>query len=1010
MIPNRLGVVFFLAVWLCGPAIPARGSRAGDGDNGSHRPTTSSVSLQRALELNEQAHLDHSEGRYARAERRYLEALGILEELDASDTDKAILHLNLGIHYRTLERFEKATEHLSKSIRLQESAVAFSVLAQVYRDTGGYAEARDCLARAIEATETAGKQGASDRAAFANRLATLHAREGDQAEAERTLLDSIGQHEDVLGDRDPLILSAYVLLAVVQTNMGNLVEAERTIDERFPLVQQSLGMEHPVSLAALVAEAAYLSARGDYSRAIEAQSRALVIQEKVEGADHTGHARMAIQLATLKAERVIQDVGVEHGVDELESARSLLDHALRFYDSSPRRDELAVSDALYAYALIELHQGEYDRAMERLGRVVEIRDAGLPPRHAKRLSAIALAGVVALHQGDCQAAVEYHRQGLAGLDGTGANARSSSEFHLGAAVSYLCLDDVTSAADHLQRSGDLWERWLVQALWTGTGAQKQAIMDMTAQSLDVAVSLHLTWAAGDQEIAALALENVLRHKSRLLDAQADVHRLTRRSLDPETAAILDDLRNLHAHRANLSTASRAATSGSGGIGKDLDADIDRLQQQLMAGSWRLREQTRPVTPAMVADALPGNAALVEYVRFLPVFGADEEVEQRDDSEPRYAAYVLRPSGSIAWADLGPASVIEDRVQRFRQDLALQRGVGDTGEELHRLLLEPLTTWVDDVEHWIVSPDGQLNLLSFDALPTTSGRYLAEEHTITYVTTGREVLGVERTGAVDGPVVVVADPDYDAVIGPLSEGGGAAAAKGQERWLPLPGTSQEAHAISSLFAEVDLLTGRDATESVVRALEGPPILHVATHGFFSPDSSQRRRSSTSWGATTRGLVVVPEGASPVRGSPENPLLRSGLVLAGANSPAPSGDDGYMSAYEVVDLDLVDTQLVVLSACETGRGDVRAGQGVFGLRRALELAGAESLVLSLWEVDDEATRVLMVAFYSNLARGVDLGQALREAKMSLRLSDDWSHPYYWAAFVPSGDWGPVEGIWQ
>lgn len=159
------------------------------------------------------------------------------------------------------------------------------------------------------------------------------------------------------------------------------------------------------------------------------------------------------------------------------------------------------------------------------------------------------------------------------------------------------------------------------------------------------------------------------------------------------------------------------------------------------------------------------------------------------------------------------------------------------------------------------------------------------------------------------------------------------------------------------------------------MTGPRVLHVATHGFFLPASS-----SASLG---------------------NPLLRSGLVLAGANRLASGADDGVLTALEASGLDLAGTHLVVLSACETGLGEVLRGDGVYGLRRALVIAGAEAEVMSLWQVDDEATRALMVAFYKRLKAGRGRADALREAQLEMMGAPGRAHPYYWGAFIEVGD---------
>ena len=179
----------------------------------------------------------------------------------------------------------------------------------------------------------------------------------------------------------------------------------------------------------------------------------------------------------------------------------------------------------------------------------------------------------------------------------------------------------------------------------------------------------------------------------------------------------------------------------------------------------------------------------------------------------------------------------------------------------------------------------------------------------------------------------------------------------------------------------MLAGAEATESELKRVNAPSILHIATHGFFLPS--------------------LPGASSG------NPLLRSGLALAGANRRNGGDDDGIFTALEASGLNLWGTRLVTLSACDSGIGEIRSGEGVYGLRRAFVLAGAESLVMSLWAVSDSVTREMMTAFYTGLRHGLGRGEALRQAQLAMLQRNGRSHPFYWASFIQSGEWGNLAG---
>jgi CHAT domain-containing protein len=206
----------------------------------------------------------------------------------------------------------------------------------------------------------------------------------------------------------------------------------------------------------------------------------------------------------------------------------------------------------------------------------------------------------------------------------------------------------------------------------------------------------------------------------------------------------------------------------------------------------------------------------------------------------------------------------------------------------------------------------------------------------------------------------------------------------------------------LFPQAQLFLGSNATKQVLLNLSPPGLLHIATHGFFLKDASPS--------PTSRGIGQVGDAYAPPPG-PADPLLRSGLVFPGGPpSPAlPASrpiEDSLVTALELAGLDLWGTQLVVLSACDTGRGDVQLGEGVYGLRRAFLVAGAETLVTSLWKVNDNTTAQLMEDYYRNLLSGQGRAAALRQAMQSLR--ETHPHPYFWAPFITIGRDAPLQGM--
>jgi CHAT domain-containing protein len=334
-------------------------------------------------------------------------------------------------------------------------------------------------------------------------------------------------------------------------------------------------------------------------------------------------------------------------------------------------------------------------------------------------------------------------------------------------------------------------------------------------------------------------------------------------------------------------------------------------------------------------------------------------------------------------------------------------------------MQPIRPLLGGTTQLLISPDGHLNLIPFEALVDKENRYVVERFSCTYLTSGRDLLRlqVERDTTTD-PVVIAnplfGEPELAAVSNrettrlprTASKQKGSAGIKRQSvttgpdisdvYFAPLEGTAREAQVIKSLFTQTGVLTGTQASEASLKQIRAPRILHIATHGFFLTDTPS---SSSVSGEKTRSINATVKI--------ENPLLRSGLALAGANLHKESDDDGILTALEASGLNLWGTKLVTLSACDTGIGEVKNGEGVYGLRRAFVLAGTETLVMSLWPVSDFVTRELMTGYYEGLKEGQGRGEALRNVQLSMLKRKDRQHPFYWASFIQSGEWANLDG---
>jgi len=337
---------------------------------------------------------------------------------------------------------------------------------------------------------------------------------------------------------------------------------------------------------------------------------------------------------------------------------------------------------------------------------------------------------------------------------------------------------------------------------------------------------------------------------------------------------------------------------------------------------------------------------------------------------------------------------QEQVPEMRADQA------DLGTELRRAVFDPLVSALGGCNWLFLAPDGNLARLPFEVLPLQAGRYLIDDYQISYLSVGRDALRFDRASThLPAAPLVFAAPDFDLA------GHALPAFTPGDPFSVLPGTCQEGAQVADLL-DAELVQGDLALETAIKACRSPRVLHIATHGLFLPDAAS---NSEVEGAQSPPVRDRQESRLTRLVQIQNPLLRSGLALVGANTwlqggtLPPEAEDGILTAEEVSGLDLSDTELVVLSACETGLGDIQVGEGVFGLRRAFVLAGARTLVMSLWKVPDRQTQELMVDFYQRILKGQPRADSLRAAQLAMK--EKYPAPLYWGAFICQGYPGPL-----
>ncbi len=492
-----------------------------------------------------------------------------------------------------------------------------------------------------------------------------------------------------------------------------------------------------------------------------------------------------------------------------------------------------------------------------------------------------------------------------------------------------------------------------------------------------AVSFHATRGADEpmaRDGAELAFLTILLRKGRIIEDSAMTTRARRETREPGLRALHEELIDA---RAELSADAILSLQGDSGARRRylaLADDTERLAAQLDDALLPRGTRVKETSLAALQAALPDDAAHIEYFRYMHV----DRLQQRS-VERRYVAYVLRRN-SFEWFDLGAEESVHKHIKALRKALSFRRAdVKTHAAAVYDLLLRPMESSLEGAASLSIAPDYELHQVPFAALYRRNDGYVIERRSVHYLNTARDLMKQGRTsdrGSDD--VTVLANP-------------------GSAR---LPGAEDEARLIEMLFANTLALHGAQATERAMRAVRRPAILHVATHGVLTTQWIQRAGGSK----TSIDINEIEEIAY-------QSMLRSTLVFAQSSAPEQDArrvEDGFMTAYELEDVDLLGTELVVLSACESGLGRALNLEGQLGLRRALVIAGSRSQLVSLWRVSDAATPLLMAKFYRGIAAGLSRRNALAESQRELLRDSGTSHPYYWASFTLYGDWGPLPAL--
>lgn len=794
---------------------------------------------------------------------------------------------------------------------------------------------------------------------------------------------------------------AMQLAAFVYSNLGRRLEAEETATKALEMCERVQGDQVSETGDALVCLSLIFCRHNKLADAEPLLKRALAIYEQSDGtADFSSFfTRAALGAMYWKAGRHAE-------------AEAAFRQTLRFFEETfgathPNTAQLLDQVANNAYFM-----GEYARAEQLAERALRIHMKALGPSHPTTGACLINLSVIHAARGKWLEAAELRERGQ----------RVMSRQFDGALASLLPSEQVAFLNAE-------YAIGFHSALSTGL---------LQAESPRI------------QKLSAGWLVNGKGAGFRALSQQA---LLSKCAAAPETAELA---KKLDAVRGGISDAAQKAMLGidSEACAKqllDLQAAEKRIVREIGGQFAAISQACLWIDIDSVRENIPPECVLVDCARF-EVFDFTAQSKGNEWKPARYAAWVIPPKGlgEIAILDLGLASDIDEKVEVYRaamqeargakddmanvNELAAEKRLLDAARPLAKSILQPVIDAIEsntaaaNTKELIFSPDGELWLVPWAALPLKDDRYAIEQFAIRTVTSAHELVPHQRERVEPAQSIVFADPAFDVVdeahdlkttaatagsAGHLTQAIATRSSKAIEKAHRLPGTAHEAKLVAPAIATVTgckptIYTGAQAREGIAKQVERPRVLLFSTHAFVYPDQQMSKQDVELAKLSHPRVRSIAAAATPEGDRIENPLVRCGLLLSGCNTPpeeiADGVEDGRLTGLEILGMDLYGTELVVLSACDTGLGKVQCGEGVAGLRQAFLLAGAESVVASLWQVTDAETADLMSGFFSNLAAKMPRPEALRQAQLEIiaerRRDKGAAHPFYWAAFGITG----------
>lgn len=907
---------------------------------------------------------------FQKAADYYLQSAGILKKYAGEVSEIYVRAITkLALIYSDLGQYDKAEPlyfdvadiwALLAGDKSPQYASALGNIGTHYQDIGSFEQALFFYNKAIEIASENNDKTNTDYVTFVNNLALLYLANGKYDLAEPLLVKAKEVYHHIYGENDDLYATSLSNLATMYFSIGQYEKAEPLFMESL-MIKKKISGEDNVSYAISLNNLGLLYATtGEYKKA-----EALYLQSK--------------------------SIRQKLGANKQSEYATLLDNLAILYTILGQKSKV---EPLYLEAKMIRQQlfGE------------------MHPDYATSLNNLAY---YYMEQENFILAEKYFLQAKDILQKAyGDNSPSYAVVLDNLARLYVKSNQLKKAEPYLQQASKIVLQNMLTTFSVLSESEKNNYLKKNTGVFETINSyLYLNKKASPEIIKSIFNLQLLLKSASLSDTKNMMETLLS---SPDTAirrlfSLWTTNRNILAKQYSLPVEKRRS-----GL-KKIEAQTEAGEKDLNVLSAEFRNQQNTLTNKLpeLHKNLESDEAAIEFVRF--------RFLSKDWTDSiMYAAYILRKSDTVPvfvplFEEQQLQTLIDSAgtnttaiVKKFYRGIDIGDNQTTTyGATLYKLVWYPLEKHLTGIKKVAYSPAGKLYNIAFHALPTDSTSLLMDKYGLQQYTSTREINNRSLAGAKKpGSITLFGNASFTLDSVQLLKQKSNESAKGNVStsiyipektnnnnytWQNLPGTGEEVNKIKELFEQnkinVTLLVEKQATEDKLKRLSGnsPQVLHIATHGFFLPEPDVEKKQISS--NKTFSLA-------------EDPLLRSGLILAGGNyawsgkTPIEGVEDGIATAYEISQLNLSNTELVVLSACETALGDVKGSEGVFGLQRAFKMAGVKKMIVSLWQVPDKETAELMTAFYTYWMKGKTIEESFAQAQADMRKKYS---PFYWAAFV-------------